>query len=131
MRRVELRDLLKVAREEFGDIVGEASVLGEVRLRLVLKDGSTIDILYPRRDKYSFHWTRKNGIVRINTAPHHPGPTYPRHVHSGSEENVVPKRNLPRGCARGEFETGPSLGQDTASQVGPIKESETVFYHQA
>lgn len=90
MRRVELRDLLKVAREEFGDIVGEASVLGEVRLRLVLKDGSTIDILYPRRDKYSFHWTRKNGIVRINTAPHHPGPTYPRHVHSGSEENVVP-----------------------------------------
>ena len=60
------------------------------RLRVVLKDCSSMTILYPRRNKYSFHWSRRNGIVRINTAPHHPGPTYPRHVHLGSEEDVRP-----------------------------------------
>ncbi len=90
MNRVQLRDLLRVAREEFTDIVAEANILDETRLRIVLKDGSPMDILYPRRDKYSFHWRREGGIVRINTAPHHPGPTYPRHIHLGSEERVLP-----------------------------------------
>jgi len=87
---VQLRNLLKVVTEEFGDIVTDARVIEETRLRIVLKDNSTMDIFYPRTDKYSFHWRRKDEIVRINTAPHHPGPTFPRHVHLGSEERVVP-----------------------------------------
>ncbi len=87
---VQLRSLLKVVIEEFGDLVAEAKLIEETRLRIVLKDNSTMDILYPRTDKYSFHWRRKDEIVRINTAPHHPGPTFPRHVHLGSEERVVP-----------------------------------------
>ncbi len=90
MNRVQLQDLLRIAREEFSDIVTAADILGETRIRLTLREGSSMDVLYPRRDKYSFHWARKNGIVRINTAPHHPGPTYPRHVHLGVEENVLP-----------------------------------------
>ena len=61
MNGTQLQSLLKIAREEFADIIGEASILGETRLRIVLKECSEIDILYPRRDKYSFHWRRRTG----------------------------------------------------------------------
>jgi len=56
--------------------------------------------------------------VRINTAPHHPGPTYPRHERLGSEEDVcpygltslevAPEENLRRvlGWVRKELGTG-------------------------
>lgn len=49
-----------------------------------------MDIRYPVDSKYSFHWGREDGIIRIDTAPHHRLlSTYPRHMHLGKEENVV------------------------------------------
>jgi hypothetical protein len=60
-----------------------------IRLRLSLVDGSYLDVRYPTDDEYSFHWQVGDKIYRINNAPHHPGPTYPRHVHMGSEEKII------------------------------------------
>ena len=38
------------------------------------------DIRYPVDSKYSFHWQRKDEMIRIDTAPHHNQlSTYPRH----------------------------------------------------
>jgi hypothetical protein len=31
----------------------------------------------------------KKDMVRINAAPRHSGPTFPRHIHLGKEENIV------------------------------------------
>lgn len=41
--------------------------------------------------KYSFHWQDRNGqiIARWDTAPHHLSlPTFPHHIHDGTEENI-------------------------------------------
>lgn len=49
-----------------------------------------MDIRYPVDSKYSFHWQSGHEILRIDTAPHHRNlSTYPRHMHAGTEENVV------------------------------------------
>jgi hypothetical protein len=59
-------------------------------VRLVFVDGSYMDIRYPVDSKYSFHWQREEGIIRIDTAPHHRKlSTFPRHMHNGNEDNVV------------------------------------------
>ncbi len=88
--RERLLRLARVAREEFDDILSDPPKLVGTRLRLSLKDGSFIDARYPTDDEYSFHWEAKDRVYRVNTAPHHPGPTHPRHIHLGSEENILP-----------------------------------------
>ena len=80
---------LKIARDEFLDIVIDAELHVD-RIRLILIDGSLIDVRYPMADKFSFHWQQDNRIYRIDTAPHHKGiRTYPRHIHFCSEDNVI------------------------------------------
>lgn len=80
---------LKVARDEFSGIVVDAELRAD-RVRLILIDGSWIDIRYPVEDKFSFHWQRDNKIYRVDTAPHHKGiRSFPRHIHFGSEDNVI------------------------------------------
>ncbi|MFQ6065099.1 MAG: DUF6516 family protein [Candidatus Bathyarchaeia archaeon] len=46
---------------------------------------------YPVDHDYSFHWQRAQELYRINTAPDHPEiETFPRHLHTGKEENIIP-----------------------------------------
>lgn len=53
-------------------------------------DGSWIEIRYPVEGKFSFHLQKGSKIYRIDTAPHHREiKTFPRHIHLGSEGNVV------------------------------------------
>jgi len=85
-----IKKLAEIAKEEFGDIVVEAKLLHGVRLRLRLSDGSILDVLYPKLDKYSFNWRQKGRTFRINTAPHHPEvASFPRHLHYETEERIV------------------------------------------
>jgi hypothetical protein len=85
--------LAEIARNEFPSILKEDPVLLPDRLRLLLADGSFLDIRYPTRNKYSFQWQGKDRLVRINTAEHHPHlSTFPRHVHF--DEKTVTADNL-------------------------------------
>ncbi len=74
---------------KFSDIVMDAELYAD-RVRLILIDGSWIEVRYPVEDKFSFHWQRGDKIYRIDTAPHHKGMrSFPRHIHFGSEDNVI------------------------------------------
>ncbi len=80
---------LKIVNDEFSDIVVNAELYPD-KIRLCLIDDSWIDVRYPIEDKFSFHWQRGEKIYRIDTAPHHRNiKTYPRHIHLGSEDNIV------------------------------------------
>jgi hypothetical protein len=80
---------LKIATDEFSDIIANAELYAD-RARLILIDDSWIEVRYPVADKFSFHWQRRDKIYRIDTAPHHRGiTTFPRHIHFGSEDNVL------------------------------------------
>ena len=80
---------VKIAQEEFSDIVKDVEIHDD-RIRLTLLDASILDVRYPKEDKYSFHWQKISKIYRIDTAPHHMDiKTFPRHIHSGSEENII------------------------------------------
>jgi hypothetical protein len=78
------------AQEHFSEILSETPIIFSDKVRLVFIDGSYMDIRYPVDSKYSFHWQRKDEMIRIDTAPHHPKLlTYPRHMHIGKENVVV------------------------------------------
>ncbi|NOZ76230.1 MAG: hypothetical protein GXO65_00820 [Euryarchaeota archaeon] len=78
----------RIARDKFSDIVAGMEIFDD-RMVLVFSDGSEMTVMYPIETKYSFHWQRKDGIIRIDTAPHHHGvKTFPNHIHYGSEKDV-------------------------------------------
>ena len=82
--------IARCAEEHFPDIISEAPIIFSDKVRLLFIDGSFMDIRYPVDSKYSFHWQLEDGIIRIDTAPHHRQvSTYPRHMHIGKEGNVV------------------------------------------
>ena len=63
--RASLRSLARVASEEFSSLLGGDPILLPDRLRLVLVDGSFLDVRYPTTTKYSFHWQTRDRSVRI------------------------------------------------------------------
>jgi hypothetical protein len=78
----------RTARDEFSDIIKGMEVFDD-RLKLVFSDGSVMTVMYPTEEKYSFHWQRADGIIRVDTAPHHHGvKTFPNHIHYGAEKDV-------------------------------------------
>jgi hypothetical protein len=80
---------LKIISDEFADLVVDVELYAD-RMKLTLIDGSWIDVRYPVENKFSFHWQRGENIYRIDTAPHHRNiKTFPRHIHFGSESNIV------------------------------------------
>jgi len=84
-----LLSFVRILEEEFSDIV-ENVELHPDKLRITLIDRSWIEIRYPVENKFSFHWQRGEKIYRIDTAPHHRHiKTFPRHIHFGSEDNVI------------------------------------------
>ncbi len=55
---------LKVARDEFSDIVIDAELRAD-RVRLILIDDSWIDVRYPVEEKFSFHWQRDDKKICV------------------------------------------------------------------
>jgi hypothetical protein len=93
---VDVERLREIAEVEFADIVVEAWVPDLHELRVILTDGSFVDVWFSLklRDRYSFHWERRaidGTIYRHDNAPHRRWQavvTFPRHFHNGSETNV-------------------------------------------
>lgn len=86
---LRLLSFLKIVDDEFSDIVNDAELYAD-KIRLILVDNSWIEVRYPVENKFSFHWQRGRAIYRIDTAPHHKElSTYPKHIHFGSEGNII------------------------------------------
>ncbi len=58
--------IAQCAEEQFSDILREAPIIYSDKVRLILVDGSYMDIRYPVDSKYSFHWQREDEIIRID-----------------------------------------------------------------
>lgn len=97
---IDTEKLKEIAEIEFGAIVEDVLVTDINELRIVLIDGSYIDLWFSLklRGRYSYHWERKfiNGsIFRHDNAPHMRWkdiPTFPKHFHNGSEDIVISSR---------------------------------------
>ncbi len=75
------------------------------RYRITITGGSLLEASQrierdqgqPTVTKYSFHWQDADGklIARWDDAAHHPHlPTFPYHIHDGSEETVWPHESV-------------------------------------
>ena len=85
-----LSKFASIAEDEFRDILKEQPIILNDRVQFIFLDDSIMAVRYPVENKYSFHWQRGAQIYRINTAPHHKDiPTFPRHIHNGTEDNVI------------------------------------------
>jgi hypothetical protein len=93
---IDTERLCEIAEIEFSDIVIEALNPDVNDLRIVLKDGSFVDVWYSLKlsDRYSYHWERRaidGTIYRHDNAPHRRWQsmeTFPKHFHNGSETRV-------------------------------------------
>jgi len=93
-----LSAMREIALDGYPDIVTDATVnrkpSGTIeKLRLLLIDGTFLDVWLSLSGRYSYHWERRvvNGtIYRYDNAPHKRGKkrVFP-HLHDGSEENVT------------------------------------------
>lgn len=96
MSLVDVDRLREIAQMEFVDIVVEAIIPDINELRVILTDGSFVDVWFSLKlqGRYSFHWERRaldGKIYRHDNSPHkrwEAVATFPRHFHDGSETNV-------------------------------------------
>lgn len=96
MSLVDMRPLQEIAEVEFRDIVVDAIVHDLNEMRIILKEGSFVDVWFSLKlvDRYSYHWERRavdGKIYRHDNAPHRRWDflrTFPRHFHDGHESNV-------------------------------------------
>ena len=97
MSFVDVEKLREIAEVEFSDIVMDAFVSDINELRIILKDGSFVDVWFSLKlsRRYSFHWERRaidGKIYRHDNAPHRGWQsvsTFPYHFHDGSEDEVL------------------------------------------
>lgn len=97
MSLVDVGRLREIAEVEFADIVAEAFIPDANELRVILTDGSFVDVWFSLKlqGRYSFHWERRaieGKIYRHDNAPHkhwQSVATFPRHFHDGSETDVT------------------------------------------
>lgn len=93
---VDTERLSEIAEIEFSDIVVEAVRPDVNELRIMLSEGSFVDVWYSLKlsGRYSYHWERRaidGTIYRHDNAPHRRWQvveTFPRHFHDGSEAHV-------------------------------------------
>ncbi len=96
MSLVDVVRLREIAEVEFADIVVEAIIPDINELRIILTDGSFVDVWFSLKlqGRYSFHWERRaldGKIYRHDNSSHkrwESVATFPRHFHDGSETNV-------------------------------------------
>ncbi len=94
---VDTKKLKDIAEIEFSDIVVDVILSDLSELRIILIDGSFIDVWFSLKLKgrYSYHWERRfidGSIYRHDNAPHlrwKDIPTFPKHFHNGSEDIVI------------------------------------------
>ncbi len=94
---VDTKKLKDIAEIEFNDIVVDVILIDLNGLRIILIDGSFIDVWFSLKLKgrYSYHWERQfidGSIYRHDNAPHlrwKDIPTFPKHFHNGSEDIVI------------------------------------------
>ena len=90
---IDLKYLQNIANTEFKDII-KHSFIKDYKLRIILTDGSFIDIHISKKlkGKFGFHWQCKNGrIYRYDNFPDKKAKnlkTYPYHFHNGKQENI-------------------------------------------
>ena len=93
---IDTERLREIAEIEFPDIVVEVLVPDVNELRILLNDGSFVDVWCSLKlsDRYSYHWERRaidGTIYRHDNAPHRRWQsvkTFPRHFHDGGEAHV-------------------------------------------
>ncbi|GFP35815.1 hypothetical protein HKBW3S43_01603 [Candidatus Hakubella thermalkaliphila] len=96
MSLVDVERLREIAELEFADIVVEAFVPGVNEVRVILTDGSFVDIWFSLKlaDRYSYYRERRavdGTIYRQDNALHkrwQSVATFPKHFHIASETNV-------------------------------------------
>ncbi|MBE0411516.1 MAG: hypothetical protein IBX69_17465 [Anaerolineales bacterium] len=96
MKRVDIARLREIAEVEFTAIVEDGIILDINELRIILIDGSFVDVWYSLTlsNRYSYHWERRaidGTIYRHDNAPHKRWivvATFPKHFHDGDELNV-------------------------------------------
>jgi hypothetical protein len=96
MTFVNISRLREIAELEFGEIVVDTKSPDLNELRIMLVDGSFVDVWFSLKLKgrYSYHWECKaidGTIYRHDNAPHklwREVVTFPKHFHDGSEERV-------------------------------------------
>ena len=89
--------MTQVDIDQLRDIVREAISPDLNELRLILRDGSFVDVWFSLKlpGRYSYHWERRaidGTIYRHDNAPHQSWSlvgTFPSHFHDGSEMKVV------------------------------------------
>lgn len=94
---VDTKKLKEIAEVEFSDIIEDVILTDINELRIILIDGSFIDVWFSLKLKgrYSYHWERKfmdGYIYRHDNAPHKRWEniaTFPKHFHDGDEDKVV------------------------------------------
>lgn len=94
---VDIERLCDIAEIEFADIVVETLAPDINELRILLTDGSFVDVWFSLKlvGRYSYHWERRaidGTIFRHDNAPHRRWQTvatFPRHFHNGSEMDVT------------------------------------------
>ena len=97
MNKVDAEPLREIAEVEFSDIVKEAVISDINELRIMLKEGSFIDVWFSLKlvERYSYHWERRaiDGTIYRHDNAHHNRwdtvTTFPKHFHNGSETNVL------------------------------------------
>ena len=96
MSLVDVERLREIADVEFSGVVVETFIPDVNTLRIVLTDGSFVDVWFSLKlaDRHSYHWERRavdGKLYRHDNAPHKRWQfvaTFPRHFHDGSEEDV-------------------------------------------
>jgi hypothetical protein len=90
--------LIRLALAEFGEIITRTVFIGGTpaspnKLRLLIKDGSFLDIWLSGEGDYSYHWEQRpqsGRLYRWDNAPHHPQiRTFPLHMHDGDESTII------------------------------------------
>jgi hypothetical protein len=97
MTLIDVNHLCEIAEVEFDDIVLEVYVPDLNECRIIIQDGSFIDVWFSLKlsGRYSYHWERKaidGTIYRHDNAPHQKWQsvsTFPHHFHEGSEDHVI------------------------------------------
>ena len=93
---VDTRKLKEIAEIEFNDIVEDVILTDINELRIILIDGSFIDVWFflKLKGRYSYHWERKfidGSIYRHDNAPHKMWKTiktFSKHFHDRDEDKV-------------------------------------------
>lgn len=102
MTIIDTERLCATTQIEYPDIVVDAWVPGLNTLRILMRDGSFVDVWYSLKltGRYSYHWERRSldgTLYRHDNAPHQRWKTvssWPKHFHDGSED-VVTESHLP------------------------------------